>query len=260
MKITVLTENCAGGGFLAEHGLSYLIEQDGIHLLFDTGSTDVFLRNARLLEIDLQNYVDTIVLSHGHWDHGDGLSYIEGKTLITHPGVFIKRYHKGDSENLGISMSKKEVSQKFNLVLSDKPYHIKEEIIYLGEIPRINSFESQKTPFADENGKDDFVPDDSALAIIQNNELNIITGCSHSGICNICEHAVKVTGIKKINSVTGGFHLKNDDEQTKQTIQYFKNKDIRYIFPSHCTALAALSAFYNEFKVPQLLTGGIIII
>ena len=94
MKITVLTENVAGGKLLAEHGLSYLIEIDDEKILFDTGHSDVFLKNAKTLEIDIENEVKTIVLSHGHWDHGDGLRFIENKKLITHPASFSKRFGK----------------------------------------------------------------------------------------------------------------------------------------------------------------------
>ena len=84
MTLTVLTENSAGGSFLAEHGLSYFIEHDNMQLLFDTGHSDVFLRNAKNLNIDIDQ-VETVILSHGHWDHGNGLKYLSRKKLITHP-------------------------------------------------------------------------------------------------------------------------------------------------------------------------------
>ncbi|MDP2890555.1 MAG: MBL fold metallo-hydrolase [Bacteroidota bacterium] len=63
MKLTVLTENTAGGKYLAEHGLSYLIEHEDKTILFDTGHSDVFMQNARQMGIELQNVVDLIVLS-----------------------------------------------------------------------------------------------------------------------------------------------------------------------------------------------------
>ncbi|MDP3913749.1 MAG: MBL fold metallo-hydrolase [Bacteroidota bacterium] len=258
MKLTVLTENVAGGKFLAEHGLSYLIEHDEQTILFDTGHTDVFLKNAKQLGIDLQDVVDYIVLSHGHWDHGDGLQYIESKTLITHPNAFIKRTRKNGSLNIGLTLDKETLEKRFKLITSANPYQISESILFLGEIPRTNNFESQSTNFADENGVEDFVPDDSALAIVEDKSLIIVSGCAHSGICNICEYAKKVTGISKISAVIGGFHLKHIDEQTQQTIAYFKNEQIAEIIPSHCTELPALSAFYSEFKLDQLKTGQVL--
>lgn len=74
MKITVLCEDtCAKGGLAAEHGLSLLIETKTHKILFDMGQTDLFRRNAEALGIDL-SAVDVAVLSHGHYDHGGGLS------------------------------------------------------------------------------------------------------------------------------------------------------------------------------------------
>lgn len=255
MKLTVLTENCAGSGFLAEHGLSFLIEHEGEKVLFDTGHTDVYLKNAQKLGVDIQNEVKTVVLSHGHWDHGDGLQYIDNKTLITHPEAFKKRFRNKGNSNIGLKLTKIEMGNKFSLILKEEPYYISESIIFLGQIPRLNNFEAKKTSFEDEFGKPDFVLDDSAIAIIENNELIVVTGCSHSGICNIIEYVCKVTGIQNVKSVIGGFHLKHKDQQTLDTINYLKKKNIKNVYPSHCTQLPALVAFYDEFKTTQLKTG-----
>ena len=254
MKLSVLTENVAGGNFTAEHGLSYLIECDNNKILLDTGHSDVFLKNAELLDINLDE-VETIVLSHGHWDHGNGLKYLKNKKLICHPNSFIKRYRKGGTENIGLDLTHNELENKFDLIKSKKPYLISDKIIFLGEIPRLNSFEAKATTFVDENQNDDFVIDDSALAIIVENELVVVSGCSHSGICNIVEYAKSVSGITKVKAVFGGFHLKKIDTQTKETIKYFKKNGIKEIHPSHCTELPALAAFYNEFKIKQVKTG-----
>ncbi|WP_372745789.1 MBL fold metallo-hydrolase [Lutibacter sp.] len=255
MNIIVLTENCAGSGFLAEHGLSYLIESEGEKILFDTGSTNVFKKNASTLGIDIQKEVNTVVLSHGHWDHGDGLQYINDKTLITHPNVFIKRYRKKNNSFIGLKLSKSEIEQKFNLVLTKEPYYISENIIFLSQIPLLNNFEAKTTNFIDENNQPDFVIDDSAMVVIENNQLVIITACSHSGICNIIDYAIKVTGISTINAVIGGFHLKENNLQTKYTIDFIKEKNIHKVYPSHCTEFPALVAFYKQFNIEQLKTG-----
>lgn len=255
MNLTVLTDNVAGGKLLAEHGLSYLIEIDGEKILFDTGHSDVFLRNAKMLGIDIENDVKTIVLSHGHWDHGDGMRFIENKKLITHPNSFSKRFGKSDLRPVGLSLSKEEIQKKFTLTETINHYQITKNLFYLGEIPRNNDFESQTTYFGFENGEDDFVPDDSALVAILNNELVVITGCSHSGICNICEHAKIVTGISKIKVVIGGFHLMHQNRQTFETIKYFKINQVEKLYPSHCTQLPALAAFYNAFEITQVKTG-----
>ena len=255
MKLTILTENTAGAHFASEHGLSYLIEQDGRTILFDTWHSYIFLQNARMLNIDLQQQVDLIVLSHGHWDHGNGLRYLKNKPLLTHPDAFMKRFRKSDKTYLGLALPKTSIRKNFDLATTRQPYQISEHIYYLGEIPRLNTFESQSTAFVDENGMEDFVPDDSALGIILNKKLTIVTGCSHSGICNICEWGKQVTGISTIERVIGGFHLKKNNEQTQQTIRYFQQEEAKELLPSHCTELPALAAFYTVFSISQVKTG-----
>ena len=254
MKLSVLTENVASGFFLAEFGLSYFIEHENKSILFDTGNTDVFIQNAKKLSIDLDT-ADAIVLSHGHWDHGNGLKYLRDKKLICHPDVFLKRFRKNSRINIGLNSSYEEMDKRFELVLSRGPFHLSNNMIYLGEIPRIYPFESQTTTFITQDGKEDFVPDDSALAIMLDDELIVVSGCAHSGICNIVEYAKRVTGLHKINSVIGGFHLKENNKQTQETIQYFKDQQIRNVLPSHCTQLPALAAFYDAFKMEQVKTG-----
>jgi len=254
MKLSVLTENTASAHFRAEFGLSYYIELDGKKILFDTGPTDVFLSNAKKLDIDL-NKTDLVVLSHGHWDHGNGLKYLNDKKLLCHPEAFKKRYHKLDYSYIGLELSYEEIKQKFNLTVSSKPRHITENIWFLGEIPRQNDFESLTTSFIDDNNEADFVPDDSALAIIEKDGLIVITGCSHAGICNIIEYAKETTGVKNVKTVMGGFHLKANDAQTRKTISYFKEQKVENILPSHCTRLPALAAFYDEFKIRQVQAG-----
>lgn len=254
MEITVLVENFASGEFGAEHGLSYIIEHQNHKILFDTGHTDLFLKNAQKLNLNIDE-IDTVVLSHGHWDHGNGLIHLKKKTLICHPYAFIKRYRKSDHSYIGLNNSWDYYDRHFKLISTRIPYKITENIIFLGEIPRLNNFEAQNTPFIDKNGDPDFTPDDSALVYILNQQIAIVTACSHSGICNIIDYAKKVTGINNVKFVIGGFHLKENDEIYKKTADCLKEMNIEKIYPSHCTQLPALAAFYNDFKIEQVKTG-----
>ncbi|MCW3788846.1 MBL fold metallo-hydrolase [Plebeiibacterium sediminum] len=258
MKLTVLSENTAGGSLLAEHGLSYYIEVNETKILLDTGHSDVFKLNAQKLGINIDDDIDLVVLSHGHWDHGGGLAFLKDKKLITHPKSFIKRYRAGGDQNIGLTLNKEEIQSRYDLLISEEPYYITDHVVFLGGIPRLNDFEAKTTPFEDEYRKPDFVPDDSAIVVIQDNQLIIITGCSHSGICNIIEYAKKVIGISKVLGVIGGFHLKYNNLQTQNTIEYLKKQSIQYLYPSHCTALPALAAFYDVFKIEQVKTGMVI--
>jgi 7,8-dihydropterin-6-yl-methyl-4-(beta-D-ribofuranosyl)aminobenzene 5'-phosphate synthase len=259
MRLTVLTENVAGETFAAEYGLSYLIETGSGTVLFDTGHSNIFLQNAAKLDIDL-GATDTVLLSHGHWDHGNGLKYLQGKRLICHPGVFINRYRKDRSGNIGLELSADQLRHRFDVITTEKPYRINKEITFLGEIPRANDFEAQQTAFAHENGEDDYVMDDSALAVVEGNKLIVVSGCSHAGICNIIDHAMCVTGLQHIEAVFGGFHLMDDDLQTEKTISYVRAHNIKRIYPSHCTKLPALAAFYSAFHIEQVKTGMVFVV
>jgi len=257
MRISVLTENNAGPFTEAEHGLSYLIEFDGRRILFDAGQSDMFLRNAKKMNLSLEK-IDAIILSHGHFDHGNGLDFISGSKLICHPGCFVRRYRKSDHSFIGLKNTREELSRLFELLVTAVPLEITEKIFFLGEIPRLTDFESQNTSFVFEGGAPDFVMDDSALALVLPEGLFIITGCGHAGIVNTAEHARKVTGINKLSGIMGGFHLKDKGEQTKQTIAYLKKTGVKNIIPSHCTELPALSAFYESFGIRQIKTGDIL--
>lgn len=257
MQIQILVDNTAGSKFGAEHGLSYLINHNNTNVLFDVGHSNLFQENAEKMGINLKDTVDTVVLSHGHWDHGNGLVNFSSKPLITHPSAFIKRYRK-DGSPVGLNISKQEVEQIYDLHLHAKPFLIAEGIMYLGEIPRINDFESQTTPFVDDKGQPDFIPDDSALVVMNKGALNIISGCAHSGICNIIEYAKKMTHCNEVNAVIGGFHLKHNNKQTIETIAYFQKNNINFIRPSHCTGFDAMRAFAQSFDIQPITTGTVI--
>ncbi len=254
MKISILTENTAAPYFLAEFGFSCFIETNGNNFLFDLGATDIYLKNAEKLGIDIDN-CNNVILSHGHWDHGNGLKYIKGKNLLCHPGAFRKRYHKGDDNNIGLEMTKEEIETNFCLTSSAKPYYIDENIIFLGEIPRLNDFESKESDFILSDGSEDFVSDDTAMAIVEDGRLIIISGCAHSGICNIIEYARNISGISDVKAVLGGFHLKNENRQLDETIKYFKKLNAKQLYPCHCTQLPAMAAFYNNFKINRIMAG-----
>ena len=73
MIIKCLTDNIAyKESFLSEHGLSIYFEVNNKKILFDTGATDVFIKNSKQLKVELKD-VDFLIISHGHYDHGGGL-------------------------------------------------------------------------------------------------------------------------------------------------------------------------------------------
>jgi 7,8-dihydropterin-6-yl-methyl-4-(beta-D-ribofuranosyl)aminobenzene 5'-phosphate synthase len=256
MRISILTDNLPGEHTPAEHGLSYFIEFDGKRLLFDTGQSNMFLKNAEQMGISLKK-IDMIILSHGHFDHGNGLGHLSRSSMICHPGCFVRRYRKSDHDYIGLKNTKEELSLSFNLITSTDPYRISEKIFFLGEIPRLNNFESQNTSFVFEEGSPDYVRDDSGIVMLLREGLFVVTGCGHSGVVNTLEHARKITGVNTLYGIMGGFHLKEINQQTKETIRYIKENKLKHVLPSHCTDPVVLSAFHEALGINLVKSGDI---
>ncbi len=245
MKISILHKELEH--FAEESsGFSVYLQADGNNILFDTSNDKkgtIILDNSKKLNIDLFNKTDYIVLSHGHYDHTNGLKALIGTKafIVAHPDCFERKFY-GELQ-IGAPFSKKEMEEKFRLNLSKEPYFITENIIFLGEIPRKMPFEAIDPIGKRENGKDDFVLDDSALAIKTKKGLIIVSGCSHAGLCNIIEYAKQVCKEEKIYALLGGFHL-FEKEITDKTIEFIKKQKIAHIYPGHCLSDYA----FFEFK------------
>lgn len=84
----------------------------------------------------------------------------------------------------------------------------------------------------------------------------IITGCSHSGVCNIIDYAIKVTGDKRVRAVIGGFHLLNAETSTlTRTSDYFKQLNAQALYPCHCTDLKAKIALAGAVDIEEVGVG-----
>lgn len=260
MKLQVLVDNNTyiDSYYFAEPAVSYYIEDEEDKILFDVGYSDVFISNAKKLGVNLQA-INKIVLSHGHDDHTGGLAYIEKAvdlskvSMIAHPELFNKKYFEG--EEICTPYSKEEMATKTQLILKKEPYNISEKMIYLGEIPTYHAFENRlDIGEIERNGhlEKDYVLDDSAIAYKSSKGLFIITGCSHSGICNIVEHAKKVCNENKIAGVIGGFHLFDVDERLHETINYLKQQDIQDLYPCHCVSFNAKAEIHRNIPIHEV--------
>ncbi len=232
-----------------EHGLSLYIRIDEYAFLFDTGQSDVYINNAKKLNVDLDK-IDTIVLSHGHYDHANGLKFFDKKVnLITHPDCFNYRVSKRTGTYGGMNLNKDEIVEKFNLITSVEPYKVVDDVYYLGQVKRTIEWEGKKFPMVIKDGTDDIVLDDSGLLIKTSKGLIIISGCAHSGICNTIEYAKEVTKENKVLAVMGGFHLKEINDATMKTLGYIKNNDIESIYLSHCTDDIVCDYFRDNLSI-----------
>jgi len=255
MKLTVLVDNntLIDRYLLGEPGVSYFIEEGSKILLFDVGFSDVFIRNAQKMNIDLSS-LDFVALSHAHLDHTWGLvnliqlwteAAFEGNrhkkpAFVAHPSVFLKRSIK-DVYEIGSLISEEMLSRFFSIKLSREPMWLTEKLDFLGEIQRNNDFDA-KTPvgkvYKSGSWEDDYVTDDSALAYRSEQGLVVITGCSHAGICNIVEKAKEVCQDTRVVDIIGGFHLQDPEkEQLQATLQYMKQLQPLEVHACHCTDL-----------------------
>lgn len=255
MQIRLLCENLATDmRWQAEWGFSALITHAGHQTLFDTGFSDVWQRNADLAGIDL-NAVDVIALSHFHRDHTRGLlhhRFAPGKRLVCHPRV-LKAVLDTDKPEVLADYAEihRILRDDFDVRPATGPTEIAPDVIFLGEIPRVTDFE-RGTFF------DDAMPDDTALAIRHPSGVVVVSGCSHAGICNICEAAKAETGLP-LYGVIGGFHLMQaEDPPVQATIDYFRHEAPEVLLPMHCVDFEYMAAFHAAFGMPRRGAGEVI--
>jgi 7,8-dihydropterin-6-yl-methyl-4-(beta-D-ribofuranosyl)aminobenzene 5'-phosphate synthase len=285
---------------IAEHGFSALVEISYRYkdekfkhkFLFDTGvSKNGIIYNSNIFNINFKD-IETIILSHGHFDHFSGLISVLQKInrpieIVAHADAFLKRWivfpdgRKArmdilNEENIrefgGIIIKNNCINYlprpKLKLANNNKDNNNRfdkknKRVLITGEIPRITNFEKgfplQYKEGRDENHliADPFVNDDQALVmLLKNKGLVILTGCGHAGIINTINYARKATGIKKIYAIIGGFHLSGEEyeDTIPLTITELLRIDSEYIIPCHCTGWKASNEIIKAMPQKYLQT------
>jgi len=248
IKLTVLIEDRPEKEFFTEHGLSLFIEDKDKNILFDTGQSDKFILNAKKLNIDL-NKVDTIILSHGHYDHTGGLPGIlkikSNIPIIAHPLAIEGKYSSGGGKIhfIGIPL-KKQWNFQFTKIFKK----VAENIYFLGEIEE--KYELPETHFfKDKEGKEhDTFKDDTSIIIKGSKGISVICGCCHKGLINTIEKAKEYFN-ENIDKILGGFHLKDPKSVLMEdTIEYLKDINPNFLGLSHCTSEEVSKIFLEKFK------------
>lgn len=271
MELTVLVDNNAliDRYFLAEPGLSFFLKEGERRILFDLGYSDIFFKNAEKMGIDLLQ-VDDIVISHGHLDHTWGLEPFARRLnearwekrpvgrprLVAHPECFVSVLAEVSNE-FGSLMSADKLAKHFDLHLGREPVWLTPRLVWLGEIPRRFEFENlQSFGRKDGESRPDFVPDDSALVFLSAEGLVIVTGCSHAGICNICEYAKEICGDKRLVDIVGGLHLMEPvPRQLAGTLDYLAAQRLKQLHACHCTDLGSKIALAGVVPVQEVGVG-----
>ena len=263
MKLTVLMDNNTyiDRYYLGEPAVSYYIDAGDVRILLDCGYSDAFIQNAEAMDIDLSKLTH-IVFSHGHDDHTRGLRFLRDAVdlcdveIIAHPDCFFPREEDGLS--FGAPYLSEEVAEFAKLRLSREPVWITERLLYLGQVADTFDFEARQ-PIGRRQTEDgwfhDYCYDDTALAYKSDEGLFIITGCSHSGICNIVEQAKRLCDDERIAGILGGFHLFDADDRLTATIDYLQSCNIRDFYPCHCVSLKAKARMMEKLDVEEVGVG-----
>lgn len=246
MKIINLVENSPGiPGCGYEHGLSFYIETKKHKLLVDSGATDLFLHNADLLHIDLQK-VDTMILSHGHYDHGGGIpafSRLNPEAAIYMKDSCKEEYYHLKSDGWKYIGIDKEIMNLRQCVFVHGDYEIDDELFLFTDVPAVRYPSkgnlSLKKKVAGEFVQDTFCHEQS-LVITQGDDRILLSGCAHSGILNILDRYAELFHSEP-DLVISGFHLMQDEPYSEEEV-----RDIRQIahnlkkmdttfYTGHCT-------------------------
>ena len=259
MKIINLVENEPGdSGCEAAHGLSFYVETENHKLLFDSSPSEVVIRNAQKLGINL-TAVDTVILSHGHYDHSGGIMpFVE---LNSRAKIYMQQnaggeYYAFDGEDKGfryIGIDKKILSlPQVQLLKGDTKIDDELQVFTVDQraypLPSTNKRLRELC-----NGQyiqDEFHHEQNLLLTADGKKI-LFCGCAHNGILNVMETLERKFGPALLpDLVIGGFHLmKRTEFSEADTAEVTEIANRLKKYPSHfatchCTGLPV----FNQMK------------
>lgn len=271
MRITVLVENTGPSELKIEHGLSLYIEFNDKKYLLDAGPSDSFFKNAHALSIDLGR-VDKAVLSHGHYDHGDGfmvfLNQYKDKVVYGAKNIFDDYYSGsgGSVHYIGLSSKLKQMKNRFNTI--SKNTKIDEKIyLILDDVSNTKEIGVQKKLYkkVDDVLQPDNFNHELSLVFDTPKGLVICNSCSHAGLESIVDNIKKRLN-KPVYAYVGGLHMKSTKnhietssftEEQIQNLCIFIEKNIQYVLTGHCTGNVSYDLLkkYLKDRIDFLTTG-----
>ena len=267
IEAPLLESGCTEDTPVAEHGLSFLISvtsgESRRTVLFDTGSSaGGLVHNLRALGVDPAE-IETIVLSHGHFDHTIGLNGLAEQLrplppLLVHPDVWLRRrvaIPGREPFELPTTSREKIRAAGFPVIEERQPSSLLDgDLLVTGEIERSTEFEHGlpvQQAFRDgEWQPDPLTHDDQALVVhLRGRGLVVITGCGHAGLINTVRHARNLTGVDPVYAVVGGFHLGGPlfEPIIPPTVEALRELEPQVVAPTHCTGWRAIHALADAF-------------
>lgn len=258
----------------AAHGLSCLVTAHrgatSRTVLFDTGPEEyAFERNVSRLGADLGT-VESIVLSHGHWDHAGAmllaLNLMRGRNggrkipFYAHPGMFRSRAVKLPNGNVrrmeDIPSVETLTAFGAEVVLTTEPQALLDDMFFVsGEIPRVTPYERGYPGHVRlmDDGQtwepDELLMDERFLAVnVAGKGLVVFSACSHAGVVNVLLHARDSFSGVPLHAVMGGLHLSGANEAViPQTVEGLGIFGLKTIAAGHCTGWRGMTALANAF-------------
>lgn len=248
MKLTVLMENTAPSGLLREHGLSVYINYEDTALLLDGGSSGKFMENAENVEVDITK-VNLAILSHGHYDHGDGLAdFLKKNTTAAvwlRPAALAEHWsdNGGQWHYIGLSDETKKA-------LEGRCRWVDEATQVLPGIWLVP----------------DQVEHEQSLVLEGEDGLVILNSCCHAGAGYIVREVKKLFPGKSVRALVGGLHLMGKNTHclgvapgiVKNLGKWlFEELDVGMLYTGHCTGDPAFELLREAYpdRVVRLTTG-----
>ena len=272
IRVAILIDNTpdAKSVLHSEKGLSLYVEDDKNRILCDTGLSGAFADNAKALALDVSN-VDFCFLSHAHIDHTGGLHHFldinKNSTVYIAEEAIAARYFSYRHAR------SHDLSVDFDLVKANaNRMHTLRSSAWLTEnVAAV--FCSQNLyaqPFGNKyltkkRGATE-LPDDFAhemsLAIVEGDELIVVSSCSHCGAANIIETCKAFTGKTILRAFVGGLHFVDDSmaKNEAENLLSYVNKHAKHakFYIGHCTSEPAKAILCEQEQFCAFATGDII--
>jgi len=220
-RITVVYDNHAPASpaLKASWGFACVVEGFDKTILFDTGTSGpILMNNLSVLGFD-PTQIDTVVVSHGDWDHIGGIWTF----LDANPDVEV--YLPGSLSRHLMDEVRTHGARLFPV--GTDPVSVCSGVVLSGEM--------------------DGPRKEQALLLQTETKRMVVTGCAHPGIVAIAQRLAAIPPDRPM-LVMGGFHLKDSPaDEVEQIVQSLETLGTRWVAPTHCTGEQAEALFANRF-------------
>lgn len=253
MKAVILSDNIPFDNLGGEWGLSVYITHRDKKILLDCGASGLFLENAEKLGIDL-SAVDYAVLSHGHFDHSDGMETFfnisKNAPFYVRPGCSdCYMLDNGEMQYGGVPEA---VTEKFGerMIFVEGDFSPSPGVFLIPhKTPGLGARGEADGMYIMRNGTlepDDYAHEQS-LVFDTENGLVIFNSCSHGGADNIIKEVGETFPDKKLLALIGGFHLfERTDGEVRALAKRILDTGIAAVYTGHCTGTRALEVLTDE--------------